>query len=891
MGEAGPMRIAIGCDHNGFEFKEALVPVLEADGHDVLDLGTFSPEPVDYPDFARAVGQAVMRGFVEAGVLVCGSGVGACIAANKLRGVRAALCHDLFTARQSREDDDANLLCMGARVFSVETAIAVTRAWLGARFSGEERHVRRVAKIAQLESGSAAAGKAVGRATLAGAVPGMASRAPAALPGFEPSGPRPPVPVSPRSEGSDLHPPAPGRPVAPVARPIPPRTMEPPAVPARPAPPPHPDKSLAELASELIRQVTGDVGDDSGGAQPEGVISLEAEADELVVLSMEPAPPRRSPETRGPGARPPETKRPEVSTPPAPPPVESKPAPPAPEPRPDPLRLPVVEEALGALEAQDYGERLWVKDGTIWKGDAAANRNRLGWLTVPTIMREQADDIRAFADETRRLNFSQVVLLGMGGSSLCPEVLAATFGSRMGFPDLVVLDSTDPAAVKQTLDRINLNRTLFLVSTKSGTTTETLSLYSHFHAEVSQQKLAKPGMQFVAITDPGSPLEGLAKEAGFRRTFLNPPSIGGRYSALSFFGLVPGALIGVDIKALLERAQGIVEACGPEVRLRDSPGVRLGAALAAFAKEGRDKITFVFSKQIAALGAWIEQLIAESLGKDGLGIVPVDGEALGAPGVYGADRVFVALTLESDRTHDKALTALSEAGHPVIQLGLKDTLDLGAEFFRWELATASTGAALGVNPFDEPDVARAKSKTAELLEVVRKKRPLPEWPVACEQDGIALMTNATPRPTSLADGIGAHLALARPGDYLAVQAYLTPHPETWSRLQELRMLCRDRLRIATTMAYGPRYLHSTGQLHKGGPATGLFIQLTVEDRHDVPIPGAGHGFSTLKAAQALGDLAALAEAGRRVIRLHLAGKQVPALERLVEVLSAATRKL
>jgi len=884
------MRIAIGCDHNGLELKEALVPVLEADGHDVLDLGTFSPEPVDYPDFARSVGQAVMRGFVEAGVLVCGSGVGASIAANKLRGVRAALCHDLFTARQSREDDDANLLCLGARAFSVETAIAVTRAWLGARFSGEEPHVRRVAKIAQLEPGGETAAKPVGRATLGGAVPGVASRAPAAPPGSEPSSPRPPVPVSPPSEGADLRPPAPGRPVAPVARPTPPRTVEPPAVPARPAPPPQPDKSLAELASELIRQVAGDVGDDSGGAKPEGVISLEGEADELVVLSMEPPPPRRSPESRGPATRPPETKRPEARTPPATPPVEAKPAPPAPEPRQDPLRLPVVEEALGALEAQDYVDRLWVKDGTIWKGDPAANRNRLGWLTSPTIMREHADDIKAFADETRRLNFSQVVLLGMGGSSLCPEVLGATFGSKMGFPDLLVLDSTDPAAVKQTLARINLNRTLFLVSTKSGTTTETLSLYSHFHAQVSEQRLAKPGVQFVAITDRGSPLESLATEAGFRRTFLNPPSIGGRYSALSFFGLVPGALIGVDIKALLERAQRIVEACGPEVGLRDSPAVRLGAALAAFAKEGRDKVTFIFSNEIAALGAWIEQLIAESLGKDGIGIVPVDGEALGAPGAYGADRVFVAMTLESDRTHDKALTALSEAGHPVIQLGLKDKLDLGAEFFRWELATASAGAVLGVNPFDEPDVARAKSKTAELLEVVRKKRPLPEWPVACEQDGIALMTNAAPRPTSLADGIGAHLALARPGDYLAVQAYLTPHPETWSRLQELRMLCRDRLRIATTMAYGPRYLHSTGQLHKGGPATGLFIQLTGEDRDDLPIPGAGHGFSTLKAAQALGDLAALAEAGRRVIRLRLAGKQAPALERLVEVVRAATRK-
>ena len=360
----------------------------------------------------------------------------------------------------------------------------------------------------------------------------------------------------------------------------------------------------------------------------------------------------------------------------------------------------------------------------------------------------------------------------MGGSSLTGEVLNETFGSKMGFPDMLVLDSTDPGAVKQTLDACNLSRALFVVSSKSGTTTETLAAYSFFRGQVEAAASPRPGMQFVAITDPGRPLDKLATETGFRRTFLNPASIGGRFSALSFFGLVPAAMIGVDIKILLERAHGMVETCGNEVGVRGNPAVQLGAVLAGLARAGRDKVTLVLSEKIRALGSWIEQLLAESLGKDGTGLVPVADEPLGAPDVYGDDRIFVSIVLEGDTTHDAALAKLSDAGHPVLRLTLKDPMDLGAEFFRWELATATAGAVLGVNPFDEPDVARGKEQTSTLLTEWRRSRRLPEWPSDVEEDGLVLMTKSNKKPTSVSKGLAAHLAQAVPGDYLAIQAYL-----------------------------------------------------------------------------------------------------------------------
>jgi RpiB/LacA/LacB family sugar-phosphate isomerase len=784
------MRIVIGCDDTGFPLKEQVAAALEASGHDLLDLGTFSTDPVDHPDYACAVGRAVLRGFVDAGVLICGSGAGASIAANKIRGVRASLCHDPDAARLSREEDDANVLCLGAREVDVAQAVEIASAWLAASFSGEDRFVRKVSKVALLEGGLAPAEKGTAR---------------------QPAAPAESAPVSASA-------------AAPGTR-----------------------DTWTEVPAKAIPQaLPGATADAPREPVTAGPIEMEAPVVAQAKTQARPAD--------------------EV------------------------FKLPAVQETMDALEGQNFTDRLWVEDASLWKGETAAIRDRLGWLTSPTLMRGHADDIKGFADEIRRLQFTHVVLLGMGGSSLCGDVFNLTFGSKMGYPDLLLLDSTDPAAIKHTLDRLNLPRTLFIVATKSGTTTETLALYQYFRRQIEASSVPRAGIHFAAITDPGGPLEKLATESGFRRTFLNPASIGGRYSALSFFGLVPAALIGIDIKALLDRTHAMVEACGSGVGARDNAAVRLGAALAGLAKAGRDKVTLVLSRKIRGLGPWIEQLLAESLGKDGKGLVPVDDEPLGPPAVYGADRVFVAVTLEGDLSHDAALNALEDAGHPVIRIALQEPLDVGAEFFRWELATAAAGAAMGVNPFDEPDVTRAKENTASLLGAWKKSRKLVEWLADAEENGLVLMTNSGKKPVSVSAGLHAFLGLAEPGDYIAIQAYLAPTADTWSRLQEIRTLLRDRLKLATTVAFGPRYLHSTGQLHKGGRPNGVFIQLTGEDKEDMAIPGAGHGFSTLKAAQALGDLQALRDAGRRVVRVHLTGKQTHGVEQLIQLLQTAIKK-
>ena len=791
------MRIAIGCDDTGFPLKEQVAAALESGGHDLLDLGTFSTDPVDYPDYARAVGQAVLRGFVDLGLLICGSGAGAAIAANKIRGVRAALCHDAEAARLSREEDDANVLCLGAREVDAAAATGIASAWLAASFSGDERFIRKVSKIALLEAGLTPLEKAATR------TPGAA---------------QPEAPAPSRSTPA-----------------------------AAPAPAPGKRETWEEVPAGAIAQALGPAPVERA-PEPQAANSIQME--EIAAVAA-PAPARPADEA---------------------------------------FKLPAVQETLDALEGQDFLDRLWVKDATLWKGETAAIRNRLGWLTSPTIMRGHSDDIKTFADEIRRLQFTHVVLMGMGGASLSGDVFNLTFGSKMGFPDLLLLDSTDPAAVKHTLDRLNLTRTLFIVATKSGTTTETLSLYHFFRGQVEASSVPRAGVHFVAITDPGRPLDKLATESGFRRTFLNPASIGGRYSALSFFGLVPAALVGIDIKALLDRSHAMVEACGNAVGARENAAVRLGAALAGLGKAGRDKVTLVLSRKLRGLGPWIEQLLAESLGKDGKGLVPVDDEPLGPPGVYGEDRVFVAITLDGDAAYDSELSALEDAGHPVIRIGLREPLEVGAEFFRWELATAAAGVVLGVNPFDEPDVTRAKENTASLLGAWKKSKKLPEWPADAEENGVVLMTNSGKKPAGVPQGIQAFLGQAQPGDYIALQAYLAPTADTWTRLQELRLLLRDRLKLATTVAFGPRYLHSTGQLHKGGPPNGMFIQITGEDKEDMAIPGAGYGFSTLKAAQALGDLQALRDSGRRVIRVHVTGKQTQGVEQLIQLVQKAFKK-
>jgi RpiB/LacA/LacB family sugar-phosphate isomerase len=699
------MRIAIGCDHAGFAYKAEVVRALEAAGHQLTDLGTSSTDPVDYPDYARLVGGAIRDGAADTGVLICGSGAGVSIAANKIRGVRAALCHDLFTARQARQDDDANVLCLGARVITEQQAVELARAFVEARFSNAPRHRRRLQKVLELEAEAAA----------------------------------------------------------------------------------------------------GDTFDA----------------------------------------------------------------------RRDPLALAPVAAALAQLDRADAGRRIWAKDAMLWSAEAAVRasiENRLGWLDTIAAMRGRVAELMAFADEVRRDRFADVVLLGMGGSSLAAEVLSVTFGAAPGFPRLTVLDTTDPGAIRAALERLALARTLFLVSSKSGTTAEMLALYRYMRAQLEHPEVgaSQPGGHFVAITDAGTPLERLATEAKFRRIFVNAPDIAGRFSALSYFGLVPAGLLGVDLAGLLDRATAMAEACGPGVPVRDNPGLRLGAILGGLGLSGRDKITLVVSEPLSSLGAWLEQLITESTGKNGKGLVLVNDEPLGSPDVYGPDRAFVAITLGGAPHLEAGLGRLEAAGHPVVRLRVADRLELGAEFFRWQLATAAAAAVLGINPFDEPNVSQAKGATQTALGTFRESGRLPDWPAESVED------------------LARTLAQAKAGDYVVLLAYVTPTPETTSALQRLRLLLRDRTRLATTVGYGPRYLHSTGQLHKGGPPTPIVVMFATEDTDDLPIPGERYGFGTLKMAEALGDLAALREGHRRALWMPLSGPPAEAIERLAAALGKAS---
>jgi transaldolase / glucose-6-phosphate isomerase len=503
---------------------------------------------------------------------------------------------------------------------------------------------------------------------------------------------------------------------------------------------------------------------------------------------------------------------------------------------------PAVVARLKAIDAAQLPKRIWARDPTVWKDDPSTPelRDRLGWLTVGKAMAQQVKLLNAFSDEVRA-EFSRVVLCGMGGSSLAPEVLWRTFGTSPGYPSLHVLDSTDPRAVRQAEQGGNLAKTLFIISSKSGTTQESDSFFRYFW-----ERTGGRGSQFVGITDPGTPLERLAGERHFRRAFLNPPDIGGRYSALSFFGLVPAALIGVDVKTLLHRAHRMAEACAACVPVLENPAAWLGAILGEGALAGRDKATFVLSPAIASFGLWAEQLIAESTGKEGKGILPVADEPLGVPDVYGGDRVFVSMTLagEAETGIESRLTALERAGHPVVHLRLDDRYDLGQEFFRWEFATAVAGAVLGINPFDQPNVAESKVNTKTVL-----------------------AQRSPPSPAATAAELQEFLGGIKPGDYLAIMAYLPPTPENDRRLAAIRLRLRDQLKVATTFGYGPRFLHSTGQLHKGGPPVGHFLQILERSGDDLPIPGESFSFGELEAAQAEGDLLALRGRGRPAIRV------------------------
>ncbi len=524
-----------------------------------------------------------------------------------------------------------------------------------------------------------------------------------------------------------------------------------------------------------------------------------------------------------------------------------------------------VETTLADSARRDVVERMWRKDHTVWKPDPAEISNRLGWLTVSGLMQKQAPALEAFASEIREADFRHVVLLGMGGSSLGAEVLRQVFGSAKGYPELIVLDSTVPASVQLVSTTIDPSRTLFLVSSKSGTTAEPLALFQYFRVLVeSAVGRGKVGQNFVAITDPGTPLTGLAVESGFRRIFLNPPDIGGRYSVLSYFGLVPAALMGIDIKELLKRATGMQEKCASSVPVNKNPGAWLGACIGTLAQKGRDKLTLITSPAISSFGLWVEQLIAESTGKEGKGIIPVAGEPLVAPEYYGNDRFFIYLRLENDNNSvtDAAVERIRSAGQPVVTQQMQDRHDLGAEFFRWEFATAVTGVVLGIHPFDQPNVQQAKDTTEELIQKYISSGRLPQ----AESTGYLSDLRAKAENED---------------KYLSLMAYVVQTPEIDAALADLRRKVVERYRIATTLGYGPRFLHSTGQLHKGGPNKGLFIQITTAHQTDLPIPGKPYTFGILADAQALGDYQALQSLGRYIIKIHSRRGDEAAIARLL----------
>ena len=695
--------IILGADHGGLPLKAELVSWLQTEGYETSDLGAHSLDPADdYPDFAEQVAQAVASSRGARGILICGSGVGACVAANKIVGVRACLCHDIYSAHQGVEHDDMNILCLGARVIGIELAKDLISAFLKAEFTGEERHMRRLEKVAAIEH----------------------------------------------------------------------------------------------------RALIGETLQATGGRVADNEAQLQVREHKYSGVSL--------------GGY-----------------------------------LPDVEAALTDLQRRDVVGRVWRRDHTVWKPDPTEITDRLGWLSVTDVMSDQVPALEAFADEVRSEGFRHVALLGMGGSSLGPEVLRQTFGSHDGYPDLIVLDSTVPAGVKALTDSLDPERTLFLVSSKSGSTTEPNTFYAHFRSLVEGAVgVQRAGKNFVAITDPGTPLENLARDHGFRRVFSNPSDIGGRYSVLSYFGLVPAALTGIDLALLLERAGRMRGECAPTTTTRDNPGAWLGATMGMLACQGRDKLTLVTSPSISSFGLWVEQLIAESTGKEGKGIVPVAGEPLVDADSYGGDRLFVYLRLEEDKNFetDSAIEKIQVSGQPVMRLDLRDIYDLGAEFFRWEFGTAVAGTILGINPFDQPNVQSAKDMTESVLKQYQTSGDQPR-----------IETSAS---------LVELLAQVKPGDYLAIMAYLRQTPELDDALDSFRRRVVERYGIATTAGYGPRYLHSTGQLHKGGPASGVFLQITASHEHDIPIPGAAYTFGTLADAQALGDLEALQALGRRTARIH-----------------------
>ena len=1095
------MRVAIGSDHAGFPLKEAIKAIVGREYGEVLDVGTDGTDSVDYPDYAEAVGTALREHRADRGIILCGSGVGASMAANRIPGIRAGLCHDTYSAHQGVEHDDMNVLVLGGRVIGSELAREVVEAFLCARFSGEARHLRRVAKVAALEnplcalqlfgqsvwldsirrslltsgelqrlvdedgvhgvtSNPAIFEKAVTGSSDYGDIleaPGAASTDPATL--YEQLAVRDiqqaadvlrrvyneterrdgyvSLEVSPLlaadTEGTladarrlwaavgrpNLMIKVPGTPegIAAVRELIAEginvnvtllfaqnayeqtaeayiggleelvaRGGDPSGVAsvasffvsridtaidavldarARTADAQERQlrqslggkvaianarlvyqryqelfstsrwRALAESGAQTQRLLwasTGTknanyrdvvyveelIGPDTVNTMPPATLAafrdhgrpraslaqdLDGACDTMRTLAEQGISMKQTTDallaeglqlftdafrklldavekqSRGTGA----TRIQRRSAHVLPPAINA-----------------AVQKTLGEWEAQGTLRRLWARDSTLWTGRDEGQW--LGWLAITNDQLAHLQRFVQIQQTVRTGGYSDVLVLGMGGSSLCPEVLKLTFGQLPGFPKLHVLDSTDPAQVKAIEARIDPATTLFVVSSKSGSTLEP-NIFKQYFFERAVDRLGRQeaGRRFIAVTDPGSKLRQVAEIDGFQHVFAGWPDIGGRYSALSDFGLVPAALMGIDVATFLDRTDEMVSACMPWVAAAENPGLVLGTILGVAASQfGRDKMTIIASPRIAALGAWLEQLVCESTGKNGKGIIPIDGEDLAPPEAYGSDRLFVYTRLRSapDAMQDAAVAALERAGHPVVRLELDDEYDLGQEFFRWEIATAVAGAIMGIHPFDQPDVEASKIATRKLTTEYERSGTLPAETPIFATGQIALFADEKNASTvarrignslSLPAYLAAHLGRLTDGDYFALLAYIEMNDANERALQAIRHDVRRARGVATCVQFGPRFLHSTGQGYKGGPNTGVFLQITCDDPVDLPVPGQSYTFGVVKAAQARGDFQVLAERDRRALRVHLGGDVASGLATLHEAIRTALR--
>ncbi len=1097
------MRIAIGSDHAGFDLKEVLKSILAADGCQVSDLGAHGRDSVDYTDYAEAVGYAVRSGQADRGILLCGSGVGASMAANRIRGVRAGLCHDTYSAHQGVEHDDMNVLVLGGRVVGVELARELIRAFLNARFSGDARHVRRLAKLTALESplrALAVYGQSVWldhmRRSLITSGELLDLVEEDNLSGVTSN---PSIFEKAISGGSDYQEilQAPGaraldaktlyerlairdiRDAADVLRPVYDRTAardgyvslevapslaydtdatfeegrrlwneigRPNAMIKVPATPQgiaaieqliaeginvnatllfdrHAYAEVVEAYISGIEQLVAAGGDPRAvsGTASFFVGRIDSALETIVAQRLAASPGEReqallrsvdgrvaianaklaydffgevfssrrwrrladigaqtqrllwaSTGAKNPAASdvvyveeligpdtittlPPATLdafrdhgRPRASL------LEDT------ESARDTMTsltelgidlqdvtdrllaegvrlfatafeklLDAVEEqsqevrpkrinrltytvpasmgvaiasSLADWQAAGNVRRLWQRDPSLWSGRDEGQW--LGWLGITDDQLAHAQRFHQMAETVRAGGFSHVLLLGMGGSSLGPEVIRRTFGTLPGFPELHILDSTDPAQIKAAEAAIDISRTLFIVSSKSGATLEPNIFKQYFYQRVVEAVgRQEAGNRFVAITDPHSKMQHVAEADHFRRIFFGWPNIGGRYSVLSDFGLVPAAAMGVDVAELLDRTGAMVNACTPSVPIEENPGVVLGTILGVAGTQfGRDKVTIISTPGIDGLGAWLEQLIAESTGKDGKGLIPIDHELTNGPGVYGTDRLFVFLSLASDPPDPARATlanALERAGHPIVRVTVDDPYDLGQEFFRWEMATAVAGAIMGIDPFDQPDVEASKTATRRLTTAYEERGTLPEEAALLTADDIRLFTDpvnaaalsaAAGETVTLESVLGAHLRRLGPGDYFALLAYLEMNEDHRRVLQAIRDRVLHATHTATCLEFGPRFLHSTGQAYKGGPNSGVFLQITCDDPADLMVPGQRYSFGTVKAAQARGDFEVLAQRGRRALRAHLGRDLDAGLSRLLAAVTAALER-